>query len=235
MMTVEKTRYISKIKEKQHFVYRWVFADTGEYYIGKHSGHVNDNYIASGKLFWERYGSTDQTRWERTILGYYPSADAAYYNEGIAIGTAYRDDPLCLNLVAGGGRLERSLKPKEYRDLVKNKYSNSIKSTIAEWMTHEMIGKYMFTGSNLNGQFKWFDTTPLSLKRLIVVAKEASTLKFDYEFIYSCFDINENSILPSEDCQETMSVYGKEAYKQLANEIARIVEIYNDRYNKDQE
>ena len=234
-MTVEKSRYISKIKQKKHFVYKWVFSETGEYYIGKHSGQEDDGYIASGKLFWERYGSTDQTKWERTILGFYPSADAAYHNEGIAIGTAYRDDPLCLNLVAGGSRLERSLKTKEYKELVKKKYVSNPKTTIAEWAIANIFADHYYFATNLNGKSKLFDNTPLALKRLVLTAKEESTMKFDYVFIHGCFGIDSNSILPVDGSQEIMKQYGKQAYQEMSDEINRIVGIYNDRYNETKE
>lgn len=84
------------------FVYCWTHCPTGQYYIGIHKGLSDDGYIGSGKRFRNKWNSTNEEDWKRTIL-----FEGNYYTECILLEAELVNDetlkdPLCLNLVSGG-------------------------------------------------------------------------------------------------------------------------------------
>ena len=82
---------------------------TGHYYFGQHrTNNINDNYAGSGKIirnYYDKYGKTKNVTYVKEILGLFNSLDELNDAEEKIIGTKYKDDPLCLNLKAGGNAI----------------------------------------------------------------------------------------------------------------------------------
>lgn len=83
------------------FVYKTINTKTGRFYIGAHTGDVNDAYLGSGvaiKRAIEKYG---RSSFERVILETVETDEELYEREQHHI-TKHIDDPLCYNLHSGG-------------------------------------------------------------------------------------------------------------------------------------
>lgn len=82
---------------------------TGYYYFGQHrTNNINDNYAGSGKIirdYYGKYGKIKNETYKKEILGLFNSLDELNNAEEKTIGTKYKDDPLCLNLKAGGNAI----------------------------------------------------------------------------------------------------------------------------------
>lgn len=86
----------------QHFIYEWTRISTGEYYIGLHSGSIDDNYVGSGIRFKNTY-KQNPADWTRSIISYHNSREEAGVEERFIVDESRLLDVLCLNLCIGGG------------------------------------------------------------------------------------------------------------------------------------
>ena len=88
----------------QHYVYKITNKTTGEYYYGKRTAFnwETDPYMGSGLMLKNKMEAHPDHEWVKEVLLLLDSAEEAYLYEKIIIGDKWRDDPLCLNLVAGG-------------------------------------------------------------------------------------------------------------------------------------
>jgi len=90
---------------KTHYVYKVTNLETGEYYYGKRSCNCDwreDSYMGSGVLLKNKMEAHPDQPWVKEVLLILDSEEEAYLHEQLAIGDRWRDDPLCLNLTAGG-------------------------------------------------------------------------------------------------------------------------------------
>ena len=95
-----------------HYIYKIHFLcgfPAGRYYIGKRSYHGNDlskdKYSGSGsfcKAYFKKYGKKEGITYIKEILEINPDKKINRDREIKLIGTKYKDDSLCMNLIPGG-------------------------------------------------------------------------------------------------------------------------------------
>jgi hypothetical protein len=87
-----------------YFVYKTTFKPTGEFYIGKHhADHLNDKYLGSGKKLKILLNVHPVECFEREILEFCSSPKLLKLKERQIVNPELLKNPLCLNLVKGGG------------------------------------------------------------------------------------------------------------------------------------
>lgn len=173
-------------QNKQHFVYRWNNTKTQEYYIGKHSGHTDDGYVASGRLFLYKYNK-NKIDWQREILGFYPDSQQALNAESEYIGELYKTDALCLNLGNGRINLEK-LSTEEQEFLYREKYRAQRVQTITDWIDPYIFKFYIYFAHNLAEQHVILDRTPGHVRDFVNYTKQFDE-KFDIELLNRVFYI----------------------------------------------
>ena len=86
----------------KHYAYKQL-RDTGEYYYGIHStDNLDDGYAGSGVKFRKKYNS-DPSRFTMEIIHYDDSRSGIEEFEEVLVDDEMLKDPLCLNLMTGGG------------------------------------------------------------------------------------------------------------------------------------
>lgn len=99
---------------KVHYIYKIHFLcgfPTGRYYLGKHTGKVDDAYAGSGNFcnaYYKKYGKIPGKTYIKEILEINPSKEVNCDREEYAIGELWKTDPLCMNLCPGGRGNENS-------------------------------------------------------------------------------------------------------------------------------
>jgi hypothetical protein len=94
--------------KKQHFIYKIHFLcgyPTGRYYLGKHTGYIDDTYAGSGRFcfaYYKKYGKIAGETYIKEILEINPSKKINNDREKIVIGDLWKTDPLCMNQAPGG-------------------------------------------------------------------------------------------------------------------------------------
>jgi len=101
---------MTTMPQETHMLYRWS-RSTGEYYIGIHSGTNpdTDGYIGSGVLFLKKFDNTPREQWTREVI-FFATRELAENIEAFIVDEDTLDDPLCLNLVIGGGKGSKGMK-----------------------------------------------------------------------------------------------------------------------------
>lgn len=93
-----------RAKKKIHYIYKTTCTVTGRYYIGMHStNNLDDGYLGSGKRLRysiRKHGKKNHTK---EILEYCNTRDLLAEREKQLITEDIRQDPLCMNLMGGGG------------------------------------------------------------------------------------------------------------------------------------
>lgn len=89
--------------EYESFIYKWTHIPTGRYYIGKHKGHPDDGYTGSGVRFQREFKLTPRSEWVRELL-FFGTDQEVLTKEAEMVTEELLKDPLCLNMVPGGGQ-----------------------------------------------------------------------------------------------------------------------------------
>lgn len=95
-------------KTKIHYIYKIHFLcgyPTGRYYLGKHTGQIEDSYAGSGKFctaYYKKYGKVLGETYIKEIIEINPSKKINKKREKIIIGDLWKTDPLCMNQKPGG-------------------------------------------------------------------------------------------------------------------------------------
>ena len=91
---------------KYHYIYRITHIPTGRFYIGKriYSGKDwrNDPYMGSGTIIKNLLKAHPLIEFRKEVLCFCRDAEQLLKAEEAAVGTQYQDNPLCVNLCAGG-------------------------------------------------------------------------------------------------------------------------------------
>lgn len=109
-------------------------AHTGHYYLGKHiTCNLEDGYAGSGKIvkrYYNKYGKVENKTYTKEIIAFYDSDVALNKAEHELISDLWKTDDKCLNLVPGGGYLEKTVeniskakKDKKISEEVRHKIS----------------------------------------------------------------------------------------------------------------
>ena len=104
----------NKKKVKVHYIYKIHFLcgfPTGRYYLGKHTGKINDSYAGSGNFcyaYYKKYGKIPGKTYIKEILEINPSKKINSDREKYTVGDLWKTDPLCMNLCPGGNANEHS-------------------------------------------------------------------------------------------------------------------------------
>ena len=88
---------------KFHYIYKTTNFITGEYYIGKHSGCLEDNYLGSGAGLKEGFKKYGRGAFKKEVISICSSEDEAFEEEAKMVTLETIKDPLCLNRCLGGG------------------------------------------------------------------------------------------------------------------------------------
>lgn len=94
-----------------HYIYKIHFLcgyPSGRYYIGRHwhDGDLSrDHYAGSGAFcdaYFKKYGKKNGITYIKEILEINPNHKINLRREKFWVGTLYKDDPLCMNMIPGG-------------------------------------------------------------------------------------------------------------------------------------
>ena len=93
-------------KKQVHYIYKIIFlcGKPGRYYLGKHSGQLDDCYAGSGsfcKAYYKKYGKKLGKTYIKEILEINPNKKVNALREKEIIGDLYKSDPLCMNFIKG--------------------------------------------------------------------------------------------------------------------------------------
>lgn len=104
--------FVKKDRQIFYYIYKITFLrgyPTGRYYIGKRTycgpSIIQDKYAGSGTFcfaYYKKYGKIAGDTYIKEILEINPSQKINRDREDYWVGTKYKDDPLCMNIVAGG-------------------------------------------------------------------------------------------------------------------------------------
>jgi len=184
------------ITNKTSYVYIWNNSHTGEYYIGKHTGHNDDGYIGSGKLFNFKYTLNPQN-WVRSIEREFYDEEYAYEFEQSAIENLWQTDPLCLNLIPGGVLPTNFFKRnrpyyKMYPDLINSKIWVE-EATFHQWLESQLRPVTKYIGYIFNGRQMVYDRTPHEWSKLLNTCSKF-TETYPAKLLYTCFRRTHRSI-----------------------------------------
>ena len=146
---------------KYRYIYKIVINDTKQYYIGKHStSDLNDEYMGSGSKILEYYQLSGYSNVSKEILGYAKNESDLLKFEREEVGDKWKNDPLCLNCVPGGGDTWTWKKDKRFK--TKEDYIKFCKENRKRWiegMTDDEFGRFKENISNgLRRYFKEHDS-----------------------------------------------------------------------------
>jgi len=103
---------------KYHYTYKTTRQD-GKYYIGVHStNQLHDKYLGSGTVLKASINKHGKEFHKKEILKFHESREIALYHESLMVSEETIKDPLCMNIILGGGgtydttRISSSLKGK---------------------------------------------------------------------------------------------------------------------------
>lgn len=122
------------------FVYKTINVKTGKFYIGAHTGRIDDNYLGSGVAIKRAIAKYSRSSFRRIILETAETDEELYEREQYHI-TKHIDDPLCYNLHSGGkggwafvniNQLNAGDKNSMRRPEIAAKMASSLKQTQAQ-------------------------------------------------------------------------------------------------------
>lgn len=146
--------YESYRQEDGYFYYTYIVILTkgslkDHYYLGQHrTRNFNDNYKGSGKKLLSYYKKYPND-FVFEILNFYRNIEELNDAEKLLIEDRYKDDELCLNLVAGGRNNKRGIRDTHLTDEHKQKISNAHKGM---HLTDEIKQKI---SNSKKGQIPW--------------------------------------------------------------------------------
>lgn len=150
-------------KKQVHYIYKIIFlcGKPGRYYLGKHSGQLDDCYAGSGsfcKAYYKKYGKKLGKTYIKEILEINPNKKVNALREKEIIGDLYKSDPLCMNFIKGGnnpGNYSISAREKISKALKGNKNGNGhfTSESLKEKMrknTGKKVIQYDLDGNKIN-------------------------------------------------------------------------------------
>jgi hypothetical protein len=95
---------MARKQKKYHYIYKTTNLVNGKYYIGMHStDNLEDGYIGSGKRLWYSINKYGKHNFKCEILEMLPDRRSLKERESILVNEQRIQDPLCMNIVYGGG------------------------------------------------------------------------------------------------------------------------------------
>ena len=89
---------------KYYFTYKTVNKHNGKFYIGVHAtNNIKDSYLGSGKYLNDAIQHYGKDAFEREIINFHPTYEAALIEESQLVTQSLIDRPDCYNLTLGGG------------------------------------------------------------------------------------------------------------------------------------
>lgn len=87
-----------------HYIYTTTCSITGRYYIGMHStSNLEDGYIGSGTRLWKSLNKHGKNSHSIEILEWYSDRNSLKLREKELVNEEILNDPMCMNLIIGGG------------------------------------------------------------------------------------------------------------------------------------
>lgn len=110
-----------------YYIYKTTNLQNNKYYIGKHKGYFDDEYLGSGKLLQQAVKKYGKESFKKEILLYCLTEQELNYWER-RIVNIHRQKPNCYNLAPGGegGHVTKYL-PVEQKEEISRRRSNSYK------------------------------------------------------------------------------------------------------------
>lgn len=98
---------------KYHYLYKITNQITGEYYYGVHStNNLKDGYFGSGSMLHANIRDYGKENFIKEILEFFPTRKDLMNEEKRIVNIDKLSDPLCLNIILGGGETKGSLGKK---------------------------------------------------------------------------------------------------------------------------
>jgi group I intron endonuclease len=86
----------------QHFIYKTTNKINGKWYIGQHSGSVEDDYLGSGTALKKATAKYGKENFIREIIQFAPNKETLNKLEEAYVSEYDVADPMCYNLKSGG-------------------------------------------------------------------------------------------------------------------------------------
>lgn len=88
--------------DKQHIIYKITNVLNNRFYVGMHTGFLDDGYLGSGKRLKAEIKKYGKENFKREILEILPDRKSLESREAEIVSEELLVDPLCLNLKNGG-------------------------------------------------------------------------------------------------------------------------------------
>lgn len=145
--------------KKYNYFYKITNTKSGEYYFGVHStDDLDDGYLGSGTRIKEAIEKEGKENFNKEIIKFFSTITEALEEEARVVTKDLVDDPMCYNMVLGGGGYDNNsltvidkelgikvvISPEEYQEN-KDKYESLIKGK-----NNGMYGKMWITNGKDN-------------------------------------------------------------------------------------
>ncbi len=95
---------MARKEHSYHYIYKTTCNATGKYYIGMHStSNLEDGYIGSGRRLWLSINKYGKENHSIEILEWLPDRSSLKLREREMVNESLLSNPMCMNLVLGGG------------------------------------------------------------------------------------------------------------------------------------
>ena len=145
-------------RQKVHYIYKIHFLcgfPTGRYYLGKHSGYIDDSYAGSGKFckaYYKKYGKINGVTYIKEIIEVNPDKEVNKDREEVIIGDLWKTDPLCMNQKRGGEGKGWEV-GHEITQVVRDKIANALSNKIDQY---DLYGNYIKTWKSIAEASRYF-------------------------------------------------------------------------------
>lgn len=100
--------------KKYGYIYKTTHLRTGQYYIGQRKGSYDSDYLGSGTRIRNMVKKYGKSEFSLEVLAWAYDHDQLNKLEEEYVGKLYKEDPMCVNLIAGGihGFMSEEVKEK---------------------------------------------------------------------------------------------------------------------------
>ena len=131
----------------EYYVYQTTNLINGRYYIGKHNGNVDDDYLGSGKAIKEAIKKYGKENFTKDIIGTFQDEEQAYRYERLIVSYCIKDSK-CYNIAEGGCGITSEARKKdwekeEYRQKISETWDDDRRQKYSEMMRGRNLGNHL--------------------------------------------------------------------------------------------
>ena len=181
---------VRKQRKHFHYIYKIHFLcgyPSGRYYLGKRTYYGpsidDDKYTGSGTFcfaYFKKYGKIAGETYIKEILEINPSVEVNAEREKYWIGTKYKDDELCMNIISGG----KGNSDHEVSCYLQDQYKKDINQ-------YELDGTYIKTWHGVREAARELGIAKTGIQSVLSGKKPSA-----YNYIWKYYDGNTNNIQP---------------------------------------